>query len=70
VSCIIVSEKRRKGEKEMTKEMMMDAVINRFGFESKWTIWFFECAEVLTMFQLENAYMAVMTMTCEEEEEA
>lgn len=54
----------------MTKEMMMDAVINRFGFESKWTIWFCELAEVLTMFQLENAYIAVMTMTCEEEEEA
>lgn len=54
----------------MTKEMMMDKVINRFGFENKWTIWFCECAEVLTMSQLENAYIAVMAMTCEEEEEA
>ena len=54
----------------MTKEMMMDAVINRFGFENKWTIWFCECAEVLTSTQLEMAYVAVMTMTCEEEEEA
>lgn len=52
----------------MTKEMMMDAVINRFGFESKWTIWFCECAEKLTAAQLEMAYIALMTMTiCEEE---
>lgn len=52
----------------MTKEMMMDAVINRFGFESKWTIWFCECAENLTISQLEMAYIALMTMTiCEEE---
>ena len=54
----------------MTKEKMMDAVINRFGFENKWTIWFCEMAEVLSMSQLEMAYVAVMMMTCEEEEEA
>lgn len=52
----------------MTKEMMMDAVISRFGFESKWTIWFCECAEKLTTTQLEMAYIALITMTtCEEE---
>ena len=41
----------------MTKEQMMDDVIRRYGFESKWTVWFCELAEVLTESQLLNAYI-------------
>lgn len=41
----------------MTREQMMDEVVRMYGFENKWTIWFFELAEVLTDSQLLNAYI-------------
>lgn len=54
----------------MTVEMMCDKVIQKFGFENKWTIWFFECAEVLTPDQLLNAFICLDAMPiCEDEDE-
>lgn len=52
----------------MTKEQMMDKVIRKYGFESKWTIWFCELAEMLTESQLLNAYILLDTGCVEEEE--
>ena len=46
----------------MNREHMLDEVVRRFGHENKWTIWFFEIAEVLNDEQLENAYIALTTM--------
>ena len=46
----------------MTREHMLNEVVRRFGHENKWTIWFFEIAEVLNDYQLENAYIALTTM--------
>lgn len=43
----------------MTKEQMMDNVLRQRGFEDKWTIWFYELAEVLTDSQLLNAYILI-----------
>lgn len=47
----------------MTREQMMDAVIRRYGFENKWTVWFFECAETLTDSQLLNAFILLEANT-------
>ena len=52
----------------MTKEKMMDKVIEFLGFENEMTIWFCEVAEVLTASQLEKAFVLVMTANYEEEE--
>lgn len=41
----------------MTREQMMDEIVRMYGFENKWTIWFFELEEVLTDSQLLNAYI-------------
>lgn len=43
----------------MTKEQMIDKVVSIYGFESKWTVWFCELAEVLTESQLLNAYIVL-----------
>lgn len=55
----------------MTREQMMDEVVRMYGFENKWTIWFFELAEVLTDSQLFNAYIILKsgTLPLNEEEE-
>lgn len=45
----------------MTREEMMNKVVQMYGFESKWTIWFFELAEVLTDSQLLNAYIVLVS---------
>ena len=43
----------------MTKTEMMNEVIRKYGHESKWTIWFCECAETLTESQLLNAFIVL-----------
>mgnify|MGYP006967415145 CR=1 FL=1 len=53
----------------MTKEQMMDNVIRQRGFESKWTIWFCDLAEVLTPTQLFAAYVLLDTNVLKEDEE-
>lgn len=55
----------------MTREQMMDEVVRMYGFENKWTIWFFELAEVLTDSQLLNAYIVLKsgTLPLDDEEE-
>ena len=44
-----------------TKEEMCDKVVQMFGLESEWTIWFFELAEELDDDKLFNAFVI---MTC------
>ena len=44
----------------MTKEQMMDKIIQMYGFENEWTIFFCELAEELTESQLLNAFI-IMT---------
>lgn len=57
----------------MTKEQMIDKVVSIYGFESKWTVWFCELAEVLTESQLLNAYIVlesrVITLAEKDDEE-
>lgn len=48
-------------EKLPTKDEMIDKVIQMYGFENEWTIWFCELAEELTESQLFNAFII---MTC------
>lgn len=44
-----------------TKEEMCDKVVQMFGFENEWTIWFFKLAEELDDDKLFNAFVI---MTC------
>ena len=44
-----------------TKEEMCDKVVQMYGFESEWTIWFFELAEELDDDKLFNAFVI---LTC------
>lgn len=46
----------------LTKEQTMDIIISNYGFESRWTIWFCELAEVLTLKQLELAFSCLIAM--------
>ena len=52
----------------LTKEQMMDIIISNYGFESRWTIWFCELAEVLTLKQLELAFACLIAMRQDAEE--
>lgn len=49
-------------ETTMTKDEMIDKVIQRYGFENEKTIWFCQLAEELTESQLFNAYLTLMAM--------
>ena len=53
----------------MTKEQMMDNVIRQRGFESKWTVWFCDLAEVLTPTQLFAAYVLLDANVLKEDED-
>ena len=48
----------------MTREQMMDKVINARGFEDKWTVWFCTLAEdkSLTDSALFNAMITALSM--------
>lgn len=47
----------------MTKEQMIDGIIRKYGFESRWTVWFCELAEILTENQLLNLYIVLIAWT-------
>lgn len=53
----------------LTKERMMDIIISNYGFESRWTIWFCELAEVLTLKQLELAFSCLIALRQDAEED-
>lgn len=48
-------------EKLPTREEMLDKVVQMYGLENEWTIFFFELAEELNDDQLFNAFVI---MTC------
>lgn len=54
----------------MTKETMIDEVIRNRGFEDKYTVWFCKlCEECDNLNVIMNAFVAVVTLPFEEEEE-
>ena len=54
----------------MTREDMLIEVIKTRGFEDKWTIWFAELSQNVTISDdaLQNAMVAAITMPFEEED--
>lgn len=53
----------------MTREKMFDAVVKKFGFESKFTRWFFEMAEIANDKQLEYAFECLEAIDVFEDED-
>lgn len=53
----------------MNKEMMMNEVVRKFGFEDENTVMFFQLVEVATDENISQTYERLMKMNfCEEEE--
>jgi len=55
----------------MTREEMLTEVIRTRGFEDKWTIWFADLAENVTVSRniLQNAMIAAIAMPFDNEDE-